>query len=121
MQGQTIALFVLLLFFAFLLAAYQYLYKNKINSLNFVFFLLRFISYACILTLLLNPKFDKVNYYNEKPNLIFAIDNSTSIKYLNQSESVEEFINRIEQNEELSSRFNIDYFTFVKTMLVTNR
>ncbi|MFD2823564.1 VWA domain-containing protein [Lacinutrix iliipiscaria] len=81
-----------------------------------LFTFLRFISIFSILLLLINPKFEKVKYYTEKPNLVVAVDNSSSIVHLNQKEKVLQLIESIKSNPGLSNKFNIDFFTFGKNI-----
>ncbi len=112
MLGQTILFIVLSVIIALLLALFQYAYRSKLNKLNILFIFLRFVTYFSILLLLINPKFEKIKYYNEKPNLVLAIDNSSSIKFLEQDENVENLLEAIKSNKELNNKFNIDYFSF---------
>ncbi len=65
-----------------------------------------------MLLLLINPKFDTVSYYNEKPNLILAVDNSESVSYLNQNAKVTNLIETLRTHEALNERFNLEYYTF---------
>ena len=44
--------------------------------------------------------------------MVLAIDNSSSVKYLNQDESVLKFIDKIKANNDIQNKFNIDYYTF---------
>ena len=97
---------------ALLLALFQYLYKSKKNKQNIVFTILRFVSIFSILLLIINPKFEKITYYNEKPNLVVAVDNSESIQHLNQVENTKELLNSIKNNVQLNDRFNIEYYKF---------
>lgn len=62
--------------------------------------------------LIINPKFESFEYYIEKPNLIVAVDNSSSIKYLNQSENAQEAYNSINNNSSLADKFNIVNYAF---------
>ena len=66
--------------------------------------------------LLINPKFDKITFYNEKPNLIVAIDNSESINYLKQSKNTTDFVESLKQNEQLQENFNLEFYTFGKSV-----
>ncbi len=112
MLVQTILFIVLSGIIALLLALFQYAYRSKFNKLNALFIFLRFVTYFSILLLLINPKFEKIKYYNEKPNLVLAIDNSSSIKFLEQDDNVKNLIQVIKGNKELNNKFNIDYFSF---------
>ena len=78
MQEHTILFILLSGIIALLLALFQYVYKLKLNKLNGLLAALRFFTYFGILLLILNPKFEKTTFYNEKPNLVIAIDNSSS-------------------------------------------
>ena len=66
--------------------------------------------------LLINPKFEKVSYYSQKPNLVVAVDNSRSIIHLNQKENVLQLVASIKNNAALSEKFNLDFFTFGNTI-----
>ncbi|WP_034058969.1 vWA domain-containing protein [Lacinutrix jangbogonensis] len=117
MSTQTLLLIILAGIVALLLALFQYKYKSKgASKKNSVFALLRFLSIFGMLLLLINPKFEQINVYNEKPNLVIAIDNSNSIKYLNQEENVTKIVQRISSNETLRNKFNIDVFSFGNTL-----
>ena len=114
MTTETTIYIVLAIVAALLMALFQYVYKSKRTRLRFILSLFRFFTYFLILLLLINPKFDKITLYNEKPNLIVAVDNSESIKHLDQTEHVLELINRLKENEVLNSNFNVEYFAFGK-------
>jgi hypothetical protein len=100
---------------ALLLALFQYLYKSKKNKLNISFAVLRFVSIFAILLLIINPKFEKVTFYNEKPNLVVAIDNSESIQHLNQVDNTKQLLKTIENDAQLNEHFNIEYYKFGNT------
>lgn len=115
MTTNTIVYIIIAGIAALLLALFQYMYKSKQRStLRYVLTSLRFISVFGILVLLINPKFEAVSYYDEKPNLIIALDNSESIKYLDQDEKAQAFYNQLIANKELQERFNIEGYTFGK-------
>lgn len=113
MQTETIIYIILAFIAALLLALFQYRYRSKkSNRITLILAALRFLTVFAILILLINPKFDQTTYYNQKPNLVVAIDNSESIDYLNQSAKAAELVNRIKENERLNEQFNIDYYSF---------
>ncbi len=112
MQTKTLIFIILAGVAALLLALFQYLYKSKKSKLRIVLSFLRFISIFAILLLLINPKFEKITYFNEKPNLVVAVDNSESIKHLNQVDNANRIIGTLKDNEQLNYRFNISYFAF---------
>ncbi|MBQ0786254.1 MAG: VWA domain-containing protein [Oceanihabitans sp.] len=113
MTTQTIFYIILAGIIALSLALFQYSLKKKNRtSKSLLFAFLRFISIFSLLVLLINPKFEKISYYTEKPNLVVAIDNSSSIAYLNQKENVLQLVASIKNNKELTEKFNLDFFTF---------
>ncbi len=88
MEAQTLLYIILGGIAALLLALFQYFFKKKsMSKLNMLFSFLRFLTLFSVLLLLINPKFDHVTLSIEKPNLVVAIDNSSSVKHLNQNEN----------------------------------
>ncbi|OUR91977.1 hypothetical protein A9Q87_09250 [Flavobacteriales bacterium 34_180_T64] len=95
------------------LALFQYIYKSKKRSKVYILLtFLRCITIFSVLLLLINPKFDQITFYEEKPNLVIAIDNSESVAFLNQDENVKQFIERLTGNSDLNAHFNIEFYTF---------
>ncbi|WP_299336550.1 VWA domain-containing protein [uncultured Psychroserpens sp.] len=121
MQTDTIVYIILSGIIALFLALFQYAYKSKIKGRRaWLLTALRFVSLFSVLMLLVNPKFDKTTYYNEKPNLIVAVDNSESIDYLNQSQSAISFVNSLKVNEALNENFNLEFYSFGKEINPTD-
>ncbi|WP_299128678.1 VWA domain-containing protein [uncultured Winogradskyella sp.] len=117
MQNETILYIIIAGIAALLLALFQYLYKSKVSSrLRYTLSALRFISVFGILLLLVNPKFESKTYYDEKPTLVVALDNSESIKYLNQEENAKDVLKRIKTNAALNKRFNVEAYSFGKSV-----
>ncbi|MGC1473458.1 MAG: VWA domain-containing protein [Psychroserpens sp.] len=115
MQTDTLTYLIISGVIALLLALFQYAYKSKIKGKRAWFLtMLRFITYFSIFVLLVNPKFDKVTYYNEKPNLVVAVDNSESVSYLKQSQTTTDFIETLKSNQELNENFNLEFYSFGK-------
>ena len=112
MATQTLLYIILAGVTALLLALFQYIYKSRRTRLHFILSFLRFVTYFCILLLLVNPKFERSTVYNEKPKLIVAVDNSESIKHLEQNESVETLISTLSQDPSLSEQFDITFYSF---------
>ncbi len=112
MSTETLLYIILSGILALLLALFQYLYKAKASKLNMLFAFLRFLTYFSILLLIINPKFDKTTFYDEKPNLVIAVDNSSSIKHLKQDEKAQVLVDDIKRNKELTDKFNIDFYSF---------
>ena len=113
MTNLTIFFIILSFGIALLLALFQYRVKSKINkNLSIYLAILRFVSIFTLLLLLINPKFQNTTYYSEKPNLVVAVDNSESIKYLEQDQTSLEVLEAFKTNADLNNRFNIEYYQF---------
>jgi len=109
----TIAFIILAVFAALFIASFQYLFHKKEKSqLNYWLFFFRFLSVLSILILIINPQIEKKKSKILKPNLIVAVDNSSSIKYNFQDNSVESLISFFKKNKELNDRFSVDYYSF---------
>ncbi|EDP69686.1 hypothetical protein FBALC1_09152 [Flavobacteriales bacterium ALC-1] len=117
MQTETIVYIIIAGVAALLLALFQYIYKSKIKSdLKYLLTVLRTISVFGILLLLINPKFESFTYFDEKPTLVVAVDNSESISYLKQDESASNVIKTLESQKELNERFNLQAYSFGKSV-----
>ena len=113
METVTILLIILAVFIALFLAFFQYIYKNKEESqLKYWLSFFRFITFFSILLLLINPSIKKEIFEIIKPNLIVAIDNSSSIKNSSQENTVNATLNLLKEDSALNDRFSIDYFSF---------
>ena len=117
MQTTTLLYIILAGIIALLLALFQYRFKAKKSSrVNLFLAFLRFLSVFGLLLLLINPKFEQTTFYNEKPNLILAVDNSESVSYLEQDGKASTLVSTISENQDIRDRFNIETFTFGKTI-----
>src|SRR6056300_273520 len=117
MQTETILYIILAGIIALLVAIFQYLSKKKsMSKLGVLFAFLRFITVYLAILLLINPTFEKVKPFTEKPDLVVAIDNSSSIKHLNQNVKTMEFIGQLKDNERLNDKFNIEVYTFGESL-----
>ncbi|WP_299390972.1 VWA domain-containing protein [uncultured Gelidibacter sp.] len=115
MQTETILYIILAGIIALSLALFQYIYKSKKRTkVTLLLTFLRFITLFAVFLLLINPKFDKTTYYNEKPNLIVAVDNSESIGFLNQNQNTNDFLALLKNHEELNDRFDLEFYSFGK-------
>ena len=113
MSGITIIFLIIAFVVALLLAMFQYVYKSKHNKqLKVILTALRFISLFFVFVLLVNPKIESTENFDEKPNLVVAVDNSESISYLKQNNNAESTLNQIKNNKALNARFDIDYYSF---------
>ena len=117
MQTETLLYIILAGIVALVVALFQYYKKaESMSKLNMFFAFLRFISVFAVLLLLINPKFDKITFFVEKPNLIIAIDNSSSVKHLKQDQKTRNLIANISNNNSLKNKFNIQYYTFGESL-----
>ena len=115
MQNQTIILIVIAGILALSIALFQYFYKSKKrNKIYLLLAGLRFLTILSILVLIINPKFDSITYFNEKPNLIVAVDNSESVAYLNQDNNVRQLVSNLKTDNGLNENFNLQFFNFGK-------
>ena len=117
MNSQTIIFIVISGIIALLLALFQYIYKSKKSKVKLWLAVLRFVSIFAILLLLVNPKFEAVSYYEEKPNLVIALDNSESVAYLKQDEKAKTAFQNLITSTELQNKFNIKTFKFGENVL----
>lgn len=113
MNTTTLLFIILSGTIALLLALFQYWYKSK-SSLKrkILFTVLRFITLFSILVLIVNPKFEQIQFYTEKPNLVIAVDNSSSIKHLNQVENTLNALESITKNDAINDKFNVITYSF---------
>ncbi len=112
MTSTTVVYIIIIAFLAFAVAAIQYLYKAKTTTKSkFVFAFLRFLSLFILGLLLVNPKIKKKTITNVKPNLVVAVDNSSSVSFLKEQERVKAFLSALGKSQ-LSEQFNIDYYSF---------
>ena len=85
MQTETLTYILLSGIIALVLALFQYILNNKKRTrLHWLLSSLRFLSIFAVLLLLVNPKFDSVSFFDEKANLVIAVDNSESVAFLKQ-------------------------------------
>jgi len=113
METAHLLLIILAVFIALFLALFQYIYKNKEKSqLNYWLSFLRFLSLFSIFLLLINPSIKKEIFQIIKPNLVIAIDNSSSIKYKSEDTNVKNLLELIKADNDLNAKFSIEYYSF---------
>jgi len=112
MSSLTLLYVILAGISALLLALFQYVYTAKSNRLNPIFTSLRFITIFGILLLIINPKFEKITYFNIKPNLVIAVDNTQSISHLDQQNNVIELTKKLISDKGLKDKFNLSFYEF---------
>ncbi|WP_397362779.1 VWA domain-containing protein [Olleya sp. R77988] len=117
MSTQTLLYIILAAIVALLLALFQYKYKSKSASQSVALFtFLRFLTLFSLFLLLINPKFEQVKYYTEKPNLVIAVDNSASLQHLKQDKNAKNALEVLKSNSALNNKFNIEVFSFGKSI-----
>ncbi len=115
MQTNTLLFIILAALLSVTIVYFQYYFRGKQKGmLPMVLSLLRFIGVFSLLLLLINPKFSKISYTLEKPNLALLIDNSTSIKAF--EERVKEIRSAFDQRQELTDRFDMAIYQFGKSL-----
>lgn len=113
MEISTIVLIILAFVVALGLSWFQYFYKSKSRlKVNKLLFILRFLALFGVLLLLINPKISKTNHEIIKTPLVIAVDNSRSIKELNQNEIALAVKNKLQSNNDLNEKFDIQVFNF---------
>ncbi|MDU8887111.1 VWA domain-containing protein [Yeosuana sp. MJ-SS3] len=112
MSAATVLYIILSGIIALVIALFQYVYKSKRSRLNLIFTGLRFVTFFSIFLLLVNPKFEQITNSVEKPNLVIAADNSSSVLYLEQNQKEQELIRAIKNDEAINEKFNVNFYTF---------
>ena len=116
MSNSNIIYIILIAIVALGIAVFQYFYKAKrTDNKRFLFAFLRFLSLFLLGVLLFNPTFKQTIITNIKPNLVVAIDNSESIRYLKQDAKVRGFLKEFKKSG-LSDKFQIHYYSFGNTV-----
>jgi len=100
--------------FGLTLILYRNLLKDKTQR---VLALLRFLSFFLLGVLLINPEIDATSYSLEKSKLIFAFDNSESIKKLSKPDQINQFFNEIRNDQELNDSYTIDFISFGSNLI----
>lgn len=119
MTPNTVILLILSGFAAIALAYFQYFFKAKSKSkANLLLAFLRSVAIFCILALLINPSIVKKSYQVEKPSLIVAVDNSSSINLLSSKAESEQVLQKILENTDLADKFDIKQYQFDKDFVV---
>ncbi len=113
MSSKTLLYFILSGIIAIVVAGFQYYTtKKSMSKLNMLFLVLRFITIFSMLLLIINPKLKQVSLSTEKPNLVIAIDNSSSITFQNQDVNSKNIVSALTTNSDLAKKFNIETYTF---------
>lgn len=113
-MGSTTLLWIILAaIVALAFAAFQYRIgvKNSTRK-SIIYGMLRFLSVFGLLLLLVNPKWTQVSYYEEKPTLAIAVDNTKSIKHLGYDTLVDGVLERFRESKRLQDNFDLQVFKF---------
>lgn len=109
----NILYFVIAVFLALGIAGWlYYIDRKKSQKLPLLLFLLRFLSALSLTLLLFNPVFRRNIVSVQKPKLIVGVDNSLSIKTLNQTESVKKILEVIKNDQQLQEKYQVDWVAF---------
>ena len=111
-MNSSILYFLLALVVALFVAVFLYSTPKKRERPFILLTILRLLSVFAILMLLINPKWEKQELSVYKPQLFVAIDNSSSIGFVNGKEQVKEAVAQIEKHQKLQEKFKIKYFRF---------
>lgn len=113
METEKLLLIILAAFVALFIAIFHYLWENKERSqLDYWLSFFRFATIFLILLLLINPSIKKNKVETIKPNLLVAVDNSKSIKFISQNEVVKSLVEKLKQDSELNNKYEISFFGF---------
>ncbi|EAR01224.1 hypothetical protein [Maribacter sp. HTCC2170] len=121
MQITTVLLVILAAIAAMGIVLFQYFYKQKSKGkLRWALSFLRFVSLFAIFLLLINPKFVKKDFSITKSNLIFLVDNSSSIGAKDGDIVVDSILKVVKNATELSNKFNIEEYKFGREVSAIN-
>ncbi|MDR6301018.1 VWA domain-containing protein [Mesonia maritima] len=114
MTVETVLFICIAAILALGLSFVQYFKKQRDKRVkHWAFFsVLRFITYFSVLLLFINPEFSQTSFSVEKPTLVLAVDNSTSMIDLAEKNSIEQFVSAISENEEIQESFTVERYTF---------
>ena len=118
MPISTILYITLAAIFALGFVFFAYFFKTKTRANNIYFLgVFRFISIFTLLLLIINPKINKTELELEKPELIIAVDGSSSIKELDKADSVASFSKTLLASKELQEKFAVSEYIFTDEFL----
>tara|TARA_R110002167_G_scaffold114779_3_gene288732 strand:+ start:228 stop:2255 length:2028 start_codon:yes stop_codon:yes gene_type:complete len=119
LQTATIFYLVFALLLSISVAFFQYYYKvtnkPKVTSLLFV---LKTLSLFLLILLLINPTIENTVLENEKPVLSILVDNSKSIAFFKEGNSVSEIVTNLSNSADLNTKFSLSDFSFGKNLQV---
>lgn len=113
MTTSTILLILLSVIISGAVAFYQYLFKaDNQNKTNWLLAFLRFISVFSLLLLLINPVISRKTIETNKIPLAIVADNSRSITELKANDIEKELFEKLTSNSALKEKFEIQPYSF---------
>lgn len=114
MSVQTILFIGVAIILALGLSLVQYYKRQKNKRVKhwLLFSVLRFITYFAVFLLLINPEITQTNFTVEKPTLVIATDNSSSIAELAETNDIKKFVTDLKSNQEITENFSVQLFSF---------
>ncbi|WP_329804851.1 hypothetical protein [Flavobacterium facile] len=113
MITSTILLILLSVIISGAVAFYQYLFKaDNQNKTNWLLAFLRFISVFSLLLLLINPVISRKTIETNKIPLAIVADNSRSISELKANDVEKEVFEKLTSNSALKEKFEIQTYSF---------
>lgn len=93
---------------------YFYFYKTTYpkDKVHKQLFGLRALTFFLLTLFFINPKIKNNTYQVQKPNLILGVDQSQSIPFLKENETVKKVFSSLKADKNLSDKFNIQSFAF---------
>lgn len=118
MTTSTILLILLSVIISGVVAFYQYLFKvDNQNKTNWLLAFLRFISVFSLLLLIINPVVSRKIVETNKIPLAIVADNSRSISELKAATDAVKLIETLNSNSALKEKFEIQNYTFDETFI----
>jgi len=121
LQSITTLYLLIAVFLSIAIAYFQYYYKAKSSGKSTTFlFTLKSVSLFLVLLLLINPKIKTTVVANIKPTVSLLVDNSKSISFFKEEQNVIDFIGKLNNDSELSKKFNFQKFVFSEALIVSD-
>lgn len=118
MTTSTILLILLSVIISGVVAFYQYLFKvDNQNKINWLLAFLRFISVFSLLLLIINPVISRKIVETNKIPLAIVADNSRSISELKATNDAVKLVETLNSNSALKEKFEIQSYTFDDTFV----
>ena len=118
MTTSTILLILLSVIISGVVAFYQYLFKvDNQNKTNWLLAFLRFISVFSLLLLIINPVVSRKIVETNKIPLAIVADNSRSISELKATTDALKLVETLNSNSALKEKFEIQSYTFDDTFI----